>query len=392
MNRKILVSILALSLSASFAGCKTSPTVEGTAPTASNTEVHTDTEIKQPNGLNTDTDTVIDKSQLISSEDIKKITDTDTAAEKNTENTLSPSSIDIGGITFEAKLIPFDKTLKISDMEDIDSTVFGDTLYILEKKNLHTYTITDSSIIKENDIKLDNKYERVDADAFGNIYLSDSKFNAATLNDDGTVTELDLTGKLAMSKVMNFGLSSNGKDVIRKYVDGEIEEWLLDGTDTDTAAEEDTETDIETDTETDKATEDQPRFTKISDIEFSGNHILVGGSFNDGKDTLRAAVFDYDGNQTALTDNKISGDNIVSMTETDNGIIISTGSNLSLWQNDGTEIGQTKSSETAVLFGTENPVWINDVFAMDDGSVLMICSAENDKGEINVLAYSIRVV
>ena len=390
MNRKILVSILALSLSASFAGCKTSPMVENTAPTASNTEIHTDTETKQPNGLNTDTDTVIDKSELISSEDIKEISDTDTAAEKDTdtENTLSPSSIDIGGITFESEPIPFDKALKISDMEDIDCTIFGDTLYILEKKNLRTYTITDSSIIKENDIKLDNKYERVDADAFGNIYLSDSKFNAALLNDDGTVTELDLTGKLAMSKVMNFGLNSNGKDIIRKYVDGEIEEWLLDGTDTDTAAEEDTDTQ----TDTDKDTEDQPRFTKISDIEFSGNHILIGGSFNDGKDTLRAAVFDYDGNQTALTDNKISGDNIVSMTETDNAIIISTGSNLSLWQNDGTEIGQTKSSETAVLFGTENPVWINDVFSMNDGSVLMICSAENDKGEINVLAYSVRVV
>lgn len=389
MKRKILVSILVLSLSASFAGCQTSSTVESNAPSTSKTEVHTDTEVKRPNGSDTDTDSVIEKSESISTDDIKEIkeetTDTAEDTDKDKAVTPNPSSIDVGGITLEAEIIPFDSKLKVSDMEDIDSTVFGDTLYILDKKNLRTYTVTDSSVIKENDIKLDNKYERVDADAYGNIYLSDSKFNAAMLNDDGTVTEIDLTGKLAMSKVMNFGLSCSGKDVIRKYVDGEIEEWLLENIDTDNENNADTDTE----SDTDKNTDEKPRFTKISDIEFVGNHILVGGKFNDGKDTLRAAVFDYDGNQTALTDNKISGDDIISMTETDNGIIVSTGSNLSLWQSDGTEIGQTKSSETAVLFGTENPVWINDVFAMDDGSALVLCSGENDKGEANALLYKI---
>lgn len=393
MKKKILVSILVLSLAASFAGCQTSSRVESTVSNTSAAAVHTDTEVKRSNGSDKDTDTVIEKTESISTDDIKEITetstDTDTADEKEADNDKAlnpnPSSIDIGGVTLEAELVPFDSELKVSDADDIDSTVFGDTLYILEKKKLRTYTVTDSSVVKENDIKLENKYERVDADVFGNIYLSDSKFNAAVLNDDGTVTELDFTGKLAMSKVMDFGLSSSGKDIIRKYADGEIEEWLLDNTDTDIKDSELDDTEIETDVDT----EDTPKFTKIKDIEFVGNHILVGGNFNDGKETLRAAVFDYEGNQTALTDNKISGDDITSMTETDNGLIISTGSNLSLWQSDGTEIGQTKSSETAVLFGTENPVWINDVFAMDDGSVLVLCSGENDDGDTHAFLYRI---
>lgn len=389
MKRKILVSILLLSLIASFAGCRTASRVESNVSDNSNNEIITDTDTAnnhttdsdRNNNKDTDKDTSIDKSELITSEDIKELKSTETDKEEDTNKkksfTPEPSSIDVGGITLAAEHIPFDSAFEVSDGDDMDAAVFGDTLYILDKKNLRTYTVSDGTVTQENSIKLNNKYERVDADVFGNIYLSDKKFNAAMLNDDGTLTELDLTGKLAMSRVMNFGLSCNGKDIIRKYADGEIEEWLLENIESETETETDTETE-NTNDETNKSKKDNPRFTKVGDIEFVGNHILVGGSFNDGNDTLRAAVFDYDGNQTALTDNKITGDEIVSMTETGSGLLISTGSNLSLWTPEGTEIGQTKSSENKTLFGTEDSVWINDVFAMDDGTVLVLCSSEVD--------------
>ena len=387
MKRRIILSILILSLSISFTGCKTAARVESTvsnyttAPTAekgSDTASGLLTDSDKSKNRNSDRDTSAEK---ISSDDIKKLKnkDSENASDSNNKYLPEPGSIEIGGITLEAEYIPFDSEPKLSDAEDMDGTIFGDTLYILNKKNIYTYQLSDTAVSADS-FKLNSKYDRIDADVFGNIYLSGKKLNSALLNTDGSLSELDLTGKLAMSKLMNFGLSCTGKDIIKKYADGEIDEWRLDST----SNQENTETN------SDAKRTDAPRFIKVHDIEFVGSHILAGGKFNDGNDTLRAAVFDYDGNQTALTDNKILGDEIVSMTETDNGLIISTGSNLSLWSPDGTEIGQSKSSHITTLFGTEEPLWINDVFAMDDGSVLALCSGENDKGEDTAMLYKIR--
>ena len=391
MKRKILASLLLLSLSAVCAGCQPASRVENTVSDTSKNEVvnNTDTDSakerttdsEREKKQSSDNDTAVDKAESISSDDVKELE----SADKEKTYAPEPEAIQVGGITLEAEYIPFDDELKISDEDDMDGAVLGSTLYILDKKNLHSYTLSDGTLTANNTIKLTDKYDRVDADVFGNVYLSGKKLNVAMLNDDGTLNQLDFTGKLAMSKVMNFGLSCNGKDLIRKYADGEIEEWLLDNIDTDTTAEADTEVDSETDTAIKE--EEAPRFTKVHDIEFAQNHILVGGHFNDGSDTLRAAVFDYEGNQTALTDNKISGDEVVSMTETSSGLIISSGSNLSLWTPDGTEIGQTKTGDIKKLFGTDEPVWINDVFTLDDGSVLVLCSGENKKDDDIAMLY-----
>ena len=390
MKRKIILSILILSLSASFAGCKTAARVESTvsdittAPAAEKDTSITDnrsTDSDKKRIKSTYRDTSVDRAELISSDDIKELKSEDSSDTDNAKGyTPEPGSVDIGGITLNAEFIPFDSELKLSDAEDMDGTVFGDTLYILNKKNINTFTVSDTAVSADS-FKLRSKYDRIDADVFGNIYLSGKKLNAAMLNSDGTLSELDLTGKLAMSKIMNFGLSCTGKDIISKYADGEAEQWII-----DSLSSPDQEN---TETNTDAGRSETPRFTKVQDIEFVGNHILAGGKFNDGKDTLRAAVFDYDGNQTALTDNKISGDEIVSMNETDNGLVISTGSNLSLWSSDGTQIGQSKSSQITSLFGTEDPLWINDVFAMDDGSILALCSGENNNGQDIALLYRV---
>ena len=386
MKRKILVSILMLSICSSMAGCQTA---SRTDEANDETRVHTDTDTANEKGITTDTDTVIEKnSSKIDTDDVKELqtTDTDIAeeskleseAEQNTDtennnddndnkNTSpEPSSIEIGGTTVEAELVPLDESMKISDKEKLDSIVVGNTVYILDNKTIHTDTRSEGAAVKGDDIKLPSKYDKIDSDVYGNIYLSNKSFNAAILNDDMTVSEIDLTGSLAMSKVMNFGLNCLSDGALKKYADSDTEDWYLGNTDD----------------------EDSP-FNKITDVEFVGNHILVGGNFDDGKNTQRVAVYDYDGNQIALTDNKISGNKINSMTETQSSIVVTSSGSLSLWNLDGTEIGQTKSGETAKLFGTENPVWITDVISLDDGSVLAVCTTENNDDKTEAYLYKL---
>ena len=400
MNKKALVFfIMVLSLSTALSACRTSsPANTASDNNYSRNEPASDTDTNNVRSSDTDstnkTASLIDSdsikelnsknnssdSDLISSENLDTNTDinsettetTDTELENQDEEELrispNPSSIELGGITLEAKYVPFDTPLELSSMERIDSTFAKDTLYILDKKTLHRYTLQDDSITALEDIALNSKYEKIDSDVFGNIYMSNSIFNPAVLNPDGTLTEVDSTGKLAMSKVMDFGLSFDGKEKISPYNTIEYEDWQLENISED---------------------ENSFPFSKINDVEFVENHILVGGIYNDGKEKQRAAVYDYDGNLIALTDNKIMGDGIDSLTETDHGLIAASVSNLSLWNTDGSEIGQTKSGQTAKLFGTDNPVWINDVFAMDDSSVLALCTCEREDGKYEALLYKL---
>ena len=246
--------------------------------------------------------------------------------------------------------------------------MYGDRLYILDGRKLIEYTISDEAAQKDDETKLDAKFGKIDVDPYGQFYLSNDVFNIAKLENDKTLTELDSTGNLSLSKVMDFGLSFfNGKDSIFKYPESDTEEGFWE--------------------ESSDSEESYKVFDSITDIEFVGNHILIGGT-TDGKNQ-RVAVYDYEGNQLAITDNKVDGKGIDSMTETDSGIMVSSVGNLSIWNSDGSEIGQTKSSETTKLFGTENPVWINKLIAMDDGSVLVLCSTETKDDDYEAYLYKV---
>ncbi len=380
MQRKIIFSILSLSLIFSLVGCQTSSGNE-TSKAAETVQTDTSTDTNIPSGTDSDKkeDSSTDVNDLeISDDDFKEIDSIEDKKEEDDEEedekeeknkkTPEPSSIDIDGYTLKADLVSLSDKLEVSDRSSLDCALFGDRLYILDGRKLIEYTLSDDSASKEDETKLDAKFKKIDIDPYGQVYLSNDVFNIAKLEEDRTLTELDLTGNLALSKVMDFGLSFfNGKDSIFKFGDSDTEETFWQ--------------------ESEDPEESYKVFDSITDIEFVGNHILIGGT-TDGENQ-RVAVYDYEGNQLAITDNKVNGKSIDSMTETDSGLMVSAVGNLSIWNSDGSEIGQTKSSETTKLFGTENPVWINKLIAMDDGSVLVLCSTETKDDEYKAYLYKV---
>lgn len=367
MKKRFLTSLLVLSICVSFSGCRT-------ASRAVRPDTDTTSDVTDSDRRSTDSD----RSRLIDSDDIEKLQSSDKDKNKSTDEDTdknktkvesAPSSIELSGIRINAETLPFDKEFTSKNSDALDAAVFGNTLYILDGKRILSFTLSDTEAVYDKAVTLGQSYERVDADVFGNIILSSEKFHAARLNDDGTINELDHTGKTALSRVLNFGLISRGGDTVSVYSEDDSITW--------DALSKSSETPI---------SPDKPKFKKINDIEFSGSSILVGGEYDDGENTLRAAIFDYDGNQTALTDNKISGEYIISMAQSNGILAVTTGSSLSLWSIDGTEIGQTKSSQTAKLFGTGDPLWINDLITLDDGSVLTLCTGKADNKQ-SVLLY-----
>ncbi len=383
MKRKIIFSIISLSIILSLVGCQSASngnTTEAKKRSDTDSAVFSDTDSifdsdkEKTSDSPRDTDEAIitddDKKELASA-DMEETSDTNTEGAdepEEEEDNISPSSIDLGGYTLSAEKVSVDNPLKITDRDSLDCVLSGDSLYVLNNRSVTVYTLSDSGAEKINTIRLDSNYKKIDADPYGQIYLSNDIFNIAQLNDDGTVTELDETGYLALSKVMDYGLSFfNGEKEITKFRSEDDSDIFIENAD---------ETEV-----TDSV------FDSVSDIEFVGNHVLVGGT-SDEKNT-RVAVYDYEGDLLAVTDNKVEGKGIDSMTETDSGLMVSSLGNLSVWNSDGTEIAQTKSSETAKLFGSENPVRISKLIAMDDGSVLALCSEETEKDKYQSTMYRI---
>lgn len=271
--------------------------------------------------------------------------DTDTAAEKaDKEEKTEPTDVSVGGLTLSASEIPFDKTVSLSD-KNSSAALSGSTLYLLDGRKLHEYSLTDKAE-KTDTISLSGEYSRIDTDPYGLVYLSRDNFDCAVLNENGELSQLDTTGELSLSKVVEYGLCKSGNE-ITKFSDESAGEWS-------------------------SVTERELNFPdNVSSVEFSGNHVLIARK-EDGVSSL--AVCDYDGNTLCEASEDLIGDDISAMAEAAGVIAASSCGDLCLWNDSGEYIGRLSSDETAALFGTPSPVMIKRMFAGETGELLAFCT------------------
>ena len=276
--------------------------------------------------------------------------ESDTDSEAKAEETAAPESMEVGGVTLTANEIPFAKSTKLSGSGSGDAVLLGDEMYLLDGSKLRRFTLGEK--LEEGDAtELSGSYSRIDADPYGRIYLSRDRFDCAVLNESGELEPLGTAGELSMSKVMEYGLCSNGGE-ITKYTSESSDGWS-------SVAERDL------------------KFPEnVSAVEFAGNHVLVAHT-TDGESSV--TVCDYDGNTLADTDGGTVGEDITAMTETAGVIAASSCGDLCLWNDSGELIGRLSSDDTARLFGTDSPVMIKRLIGEDDGSVLAVCTYEDKK-------------
>ncbi len=278
-------------------------------------------------------------------------------SEADIEKTAA-ESVDIGGITLTADEIPFSSVVKLSG-KDSGSAVFSDgTMYLLDGKKLREFTVGDEAE-ETGSTELSGSYSRIDADPYGRIYLSRDRFDCAVIDESGEVRPLDVAGELSMSKVMEYGLCTNGGE-ITKFTSEADGSWS-------------------------SVAERELEFPEnVSAVEFAGNHILIAHK-EDGENSV--TVCDYDGNTLVSTNGGSIDEDITAITETAGVIAASSCGDLCLWDDSGDLIGRLSSNDTAKLFGADSPLMINRLIPEEGGSMLAVCSG--GKGESEARLYRI---
>ena len=361
-NNKFIIAAAAIITAASLAACGDAKE-HTVSEEESNIVSETPTAADQNASASSDTESIKDS-------DVKKLESEQESEASNAENTdseadntesdntnsgedkLEPTSFDVGGLTLSAKELSFKKSVNLKSSDHADAALFGDELYILDGKQLKTYTLGDT-VSEESSVELPGTYSRVDTDPYGQIYLSRDRFDSAVINTSGEINKLGTSGILSLSKVMEYGLCTNGGKVT-KYEDSDSGEWS-------SVAENDNE------------------FPEnVSAVEFAGNHILIAHK-TDGNSAVK--VCDYDGNELVSTDGGSTGDDIEAVTEAGGVIAASSNGDLTLWDASGDIIGRLDSDDTAKLLGTDYPVVIKKLFAREDGSILAFCTSDEKNGK-----------
>ncbi len=374
MKKKILAFLLAAALGISCTACdpkkKTPDSTDNVFDRANtghttDTEKSTMTDIARP----TETDTQTDVSSLSNSSseigssqtDEDTVTDTELIeAEIDDEpEDTEPQAIELAGYTLQAETIEMDNGFNAASTDRITGELTGDTLYIMDKNKLYGYYISGDQAEKTSETNLFADYTKIDADSSGTVYLSGDDLNAAYLAGDGNIYETDISGKMALSDAMDFGLVYSKKsDNVLKYSQGETENWTLTN-----------------------MLDDKTRtgdFNMISNIEIVGEKVFVTGSAAQENNARKLGIFDMDGELIMLSDDKTSGTGILSVTDTPNGYMACSHGTLSLWNFDGSLAGISTSGSLSQLFGVRGTVTLDRLFSLNDGTVLVLCTAESN--------------
>ena len=364
IHKKIIAAWVAAAMLVPLAACgEKKNTASASQP--SNSAVQTDTESQDTSSLSSDAMKELESVPGLDSDSIAAqngdTTDTDTAADTDTENTdteeptgaiksssdAEPQDFDIGGLTLSAAEIPFGETVKLKNADSGDAVLYGDTMYLLNGKELREFTVGEQASEKGK-TAVSGSYSRVDADPYGQLYLSRDRFDCAVIDESGEQRPIDTAGELSMSKVMEYGLCTNNGE-ITKFINEDMGEWSS------------------------VAEKDLKFPDNVSAVEFSGNHVLIAHT-EDGSSGVD--VCDYDGQLIASTEGGSVGEDITAVAETSGVIAASSCGDLCLWNSDGDLIGRLSSDDTASLLGCGSPVVIKRLFPGDSGELLAFCADE----------------
>lgn len=308
--------------------------------------------------------------------DVEVETKTETQQEEKQEEVkaverLVPAggSITIADKTLTAEYLPFEEPFFVASTTNAAMGVNGNTVYVGDGKEtikVYTYDGTALTYVKTITAKHEKKIE---FDKDGNFYTAGGVFEATKYDAEGNeIGKAADKGALSVSKTVDFALAYfSGKEAILKISGGTSEPWVINGLKSDAP--------------------NGPFKSNLYEIEIVGDHVLVAGNGKDGNKTL--AVFDMAGNQIAISNETLAGNNTNAITETPNGYIATAVDTFTLVAKDGTVIG--KSDYEYKLFGVESSetVWIEQMHTFEDGSTLAFARVAREDGSRDLVMFKL---
>lgn len=253
----------------------------------------------------------------------------------------------VGSFTLNAEWIPFEEPLVVEDVFDAYLAVAGDSYYIITDGRVKEFSLKDNKFVLENELQIDEEYERICTDKNGILYVSRFMRDFIAFKDNEQIFSHKGPRNVAMHPSGEWGISwFSGPDVEIIFLrDGAMK------------------------TEAQKTAE----IEVLRSVDINENYIFASGNPVESK---QQAIFIYDlnGNHKMTLGGKEFGEpdclgSITTTIETANGIMALDGNlrNLCFWQPDGTFIGTVSARD---LFGTRYP-WPSTAVLLPDGSILV---------------------
>ena len=283
----------------------------------------------------------------------------------------TPTEKTVGDYTLKAAWIPFDRMVETGYPKDIDADYADGILYLLNNraKTLTAYKIDGGKAVQQTKTDLNASFEKVSINHEGKPVLSKGVGTAVILEPDGTFTDTGIRYDLAGSKKKDFTITTWTNADTVKIEKGQAEPWILTNLKDDATRTGD--------------------FTMIFNHHIVGDHIFIAGNAlnAEGKRPNTVIAYDLSGKEVFRTREVTPGNGDDCQTETKNGVVAVCTNNLSLWNMDGTMIGNI--SDCDAFFGVDASVWNREVLKRDDGSILLVTVASKADNTSEVLLFSV---
>lgn len=281
-----------------------------------------------------------------------------TAAAGSYELTFEP--IDLGGLAVG------------SSSSDLAGEYYNGKYYITDKSNkkLYVYAINGTTATLENTYDCEKGFEAITANHEGKIILSQGIFEAFELNDDGSFTQLPYKHDIKCSRTEDFAVATWVNSDPSIIVGGEEKEWVFKNINNDD--------------------ERVGNLVSVFDCEVAGDHVLIGGYYKETEEDYRIGIYDYEGNQLAITaEGESTG--YVALNETSNGIISANVDKLYLFDGECKPLGKIDDLRKEAGFdsSTVSPFWVREFNLGDDGEVYMLVYAKKADDTTEALLYKV---
>lgn len=240
-----------------------------------------------------------------------------------------------------------------------------------EGKTVYVYAISGTTATLENKFEMEDGYEKVSVSPDGDVYLSPGIFESVIMSDDGTVKKTEFRHDVEWAKDEDFAVTTwvNADPTIIK--DGEESDWVFKNINNDD--------------------EREGNLSMVFDCEIAGDKIYIGGTFvEDGEEDYRIGVFDFDGNELAMTelDDSVG---YPALNATEQGIISANVSSLYLHDSDCNPLGNIKDLGTLAGFSSDNikTFWVKDFSVGDDGEVYMLAYVSKPDDTCEALLFKV---
>lgn len=280
-----------------------------------------------------------------------------TAAAGSYELTFEP--IDLGGISAG------------SSSSDLAGTFYDGKYYITDKgaKKVYVFAIDGAAATLENTYDFEKGFEAVSVNKNGEIIFSQGIFEAYKLVD-GAFTELPYKHDIKCSRTEDFAVTTWVNSDPTIIIGGEETDWVFKNINDDN--------------------ERVGNLVSVFDCEVAGDRVLIGGYYKENEEDYRIGVYDFEGNELAIT---AEGEDVgyVALNETANGIISANVDKLYLFDSECKPLGKIDDLRQAAGFdsATVSPFWVREFNPGDNGEVYMLVYAKKADDTSEVLLYKV---